>query len=258
MFSVPFELILTFVLVLVRVLFFFALMPIFGDRYTPVRVRLLLACAVAFVFTPLLSPDATALPTTVPQFAAVMLPEAALGAAFGLVGRILFGAIQFAGQVMGEQIGFGLGSKIDPTQTTQIPVVAQMLFLASLLVFFLTNAHHFFFGALARSFELAPPGFLSLPGDLAAFFVERTSAMFVTAVQLSLPIVAASFIVEVALGMIAKGVPQLNVFIESFPIRIMVGLFLISVISAFLVEIIVGLFGDLHEHLLNLLQLFAV
>ncbi|HUT24028.1 MAG TPA: flagellar biosynthetic protein FliR, partial [Sumerlaeia bacterium] len=66
------------------------------------------------------------------------------------------------------------------------------------------------------------------------------------------------FIVEVALGMIAKGVPQLNVFIESFPIRIMVGLFLISVISAFLVEIIVGLFGDLHEHLLNLLQLFAV
>jgi len=258
MFTVPFELILTFVLVLIRVLLFFALMPVFGDPFTPVRVRALLACAAAFVFAPLVPHHATALPATIPQFVALMLPEAALGVAFGLVGRILFGAVQFAGQLMGEQIGFGLGSKIDPTQTTQIPVVAQMLFLASLLLFFLTNAHHFFFGALARSFELAPPGSLGLPGELAAFFVERTSAMFVTAVQLSLPIVAATFIVDVALGMIAKGVPQLSVFIESFPIRIMVGLFLISVISAFLVEMIVGLFGDLHEHLLALLRMSAV
>lgn len=259
MFQIPIQPVLLFLLVLIRVLFFFAFMPVFGEVFTPVRVRMLVGVTVAFVFTPLLAPSAaTAFPQSVGQFLYVLAPEALLGMACGLVGRILFAAFQFAGQIMGEEIGFGMAAAVDPAQAAgQIPIVAETMYIVSLMIFFAVDAHHFFFAALARSFEQAPPGALGFSTGLAQFFTEKASRMFFIAVQMSLPVLVVSFVTNIAMGMVAKAVPQLNVFMESFPIRIIVGLVVLGSIMVFVVKMMTGLFAGLPADLSRILGLMA-
>jgi len=219
MLQIPIQPILVFLLVLIRVLFFFFFMPVFGEVFTPIRVRILLSATVAFVLTPLLSTSAAiSFPQSIGQFLFIMAPEALLGMAFGLVGSILFGTVQFAGQIMGEEIGFGMAAVVDPAQTGgQIPIVAEVLYITALILFFAVDAHHFFLRALAQSFEQAPPGALGYSQNVALFLSQKASRMFFLAVQMSLPIIVVIFLTNMAMGMVAKAVPQINVFLESFP-----------------------------------------
>ena len=255
--EIPLSPVLMFLLAFLRVLFFLSFLPIFGDLFTPLRVRILLAATAAFVFAPLLAPGVAVLPSTFGEFFALMASEALLGMALGFVGRVLFGAVQFAGGIMGEQIGFNMAGVMDPSQGTQVPIMAEILYIFALLLFFTSNSHHLFFGALARSFDQAPPGFLALTTDLAAFFSQKVSTMIWIAVQMSLPIIALIFAANVAMGMVAKAVPQLNVFLESFPIRIMAGLFLLAGTTGLLARHIAGMFSNSKADLLQVLSILA-
>jgi flagellar biosynthetic protein FliR len=174
------------------------------------------------------------------------------------VGRIAFGAIQYAGQIMGLEIGFDMAQQMDPTQTMQMPVVAQLLFICSLLVFFVSNAHHFFFEALARSFDSVPPGSIRFSANgMADFFTQQGARMFLIAVQLSLPIIAVIFVVNVAMGMLAKGVPQIQAFYERFSVCVIVGLFMMSVLTGLLVRGISGVLAHLEDDLRALLGILG-
>jgi len=171
--------------------------------------------------------------------------------AFGLVARLVYAAFQFAGQIIGEQIGFGMAQMMDPSQTGQLPVLAQLMYLFGLLLLFTTNGHYVFFSALAHSFDQAPPGFIGYSTGLHDFFTARAANMFLYAVQLSLPIVAVVFVTNAAMAMVAKAVPQINVFMESFPIRIFTGFLLLMAIlglmARFMLWMLAGMGKDLEE-----------
>ncbi|NQU45367.1 flagellar biosynthetic protein FliR [bacterium] len=180
-----------------------------------------------------------------------------MGFAFGLVGRFLFATFQFAGQIIGEQIGFHTAQMVDPTQTAQLPTVGQLLFIASLLVFFAIDAHHVFFEALAKSFDQTPPGSIRFAPGLAAFFVEQGARMFVIAVQLSMPIMAVGFVVNVGMGLMTRAVPRMHVFVESFPIRILIGLFMLGIVITIIVRAMVGLLGQMQNDMDGLSNLLG-
>jgi flagellar biosynthesis protein FliR len=258
MLQIPIEPVLTFILVLMRVLFLFAFMPVYGDVFTPMRARILVAVAVAFVMAPLVEPGMARVPATMLEFVGLISAEALLGIAFGLTGRITLAAIQFAGAIIGKEIGFQAANIIDPAQSAQVPVVGQLLYLASLLVFLGVGGDGFFIGALARSFELSPPGMLSFSSvGLVGFFNVQATEMYTLAVQLSLPIIAVIFVTNAGMGMLNKAVPQMHVFLESFPVKIMLGLFMLSILCDFMVNVIVERFGILKEsvwHLLEIIQ----
>jgi flagellar biosynthesis protein FliR len=249
MFQIPIQPILVYLLILIRVTLFMAFLPVFSDLLAPTRVRMLLAMGIAMVFAPVANVNLHAFPQTLPAMLMLMAPEAALGMAFGLVGRLGFAAVQFGGEIMGEQIGFGMANLMDPSQNREVPVVAEFFYIVSLLLFFVTNAYQAFFAALGRSFELVPPGAIHLSRDLTMLLCSKVSEMFLIGVQMSLPIVAAIFTTNVAMGMVSKGVPQLNVFVESFSVRIILGLALLSIIAGFLVRIMNGMFDDLTRSL---------
>jgi len=257
MLQIPIEPVLMFLLALIRVSVFFAFLPVFGDVFVPLRVRMLVSVAVALIFTPFLSAHVSAYPQTVPQFVSVMASEALLGMSFGLIGSILFAAIQMAGQIMGEQIGFGTSGIVDPSQSVQIPLLAEVLYIMALVLFFATNAHHLFLNALALSFEHAPPGVLGFSESLPALFVTKTAQMFEIAVQLSLPVIALIFTVNMAMGMVAKAVPQINVFLESFPVRIVAGLFLLSAIVGMIAKTMAVMFSGVRSDLMDILSFMA-
>ena len=257
MFVLPIEPVLVFILIFVRALLLLAFLPVYGEVFTPVRARVLLAGALSVVMAPLVDLDLSLFPTSLPEFFILMLPEALLGFSLGLVGRLLFAAMQFGGTIIGKEIGFQFANMIDPSQTVQIPVVGQLMYVASLLVFLAVRGDHQFFLAFERSFQLAPPGFFDRPENLHIFFNRRATEMFVVAVQLAMPIVASIFVVNVGMGMMAKGVPQMHVFMESFPIKILLGLMLLSVVASFMIRIMVDRTMAMGADLQNLLRLFA-
>jgi flagellar biosynthetic protein FliR len=257
MFSIPIEPVLGFFLVFARVGFFFAFLPIYGDAFAPNRIRILLSLVVALLFAPLVEVNLAVFPQTVWDLAGFLLPEALLGLSLGFVGRLFFAAVQFAGSVMGHELGFQMADILDPTQQARIPVLGQMLFIGSLLVFLGINGDHLFFQALAQSFRVAPLGELSIPDRLGAFFSQSTSRMFVIAVKLSMPIIAAIFVTNVGMGMLGKAVPSINVFVERFPIAILLGFFVLSVVSGFFVQLVVDQLGVVRDELTAVLQLFG-
>ena len=256
MFSLPMEPVLTFLLVFVRVTLFLSLLPVFGESFTPVRARVLLGLAVAMVLTPVVRLDLAVFPSSVLDFALLMVPEAFLGLLIGMVGRLMFAAVQFAGTVIGEQVGFGMANVVDPGQA-QVPVVGQLLYVFALLLFFAVRGDHAFFLALESSFRVAPPGGVHVPAGVGAFFVGQATQMFIVAVQISLPILAVTFVVNVGMAMLAKGVPQLNVFMESFPIRIVAGLFVLGAVAGLIARLIAARADALGHELETLVGLLG-
>lgn len=238
MFSLPMEPVLAFLLVFVRVTLFLTLLPVYGEAFTPVSVRALLGMAVALVLTPVVHVSVAVFPQSVLDFVLLMLPEAFVGFLLGMVGRLLFGAVQFAGMLIGNDLGFNMANVVNPDQS-QIPVMGEFLYVCALLLFFAVHGDHAFFLALERSFHVAPPGAVHMPLGVAAFFNGQATAMFVVGVQLSLPIMAVAFVVNVGMGMLVKALPQLNVFMESFPVRIIVGLFLLGTVANLIARLIV-------------------
>jgi flagellar biosynthesis protein FliR len=256
MFVLPIEPVLVFILIFIRALLLLSFLPVYGEVFTPIRVRVLLGVTLSMVMVSIVDLNLNLFPQSIPEFFILMLPEALLGFSIGLVGRLLFGAMQFGGTVIGKEIGFQFANMLDPSQTVQIPVVGQMMYVASLLVFLAVRGDHQFFLAFERSFRLAPPGFFNTPDNLHVFFNERATEMFIVGVQLALPVIASIFIVNMGMGMMAKGVPQMHVFMESFPIKILVGLILLSVLSSFLIQVMVDRTMAMGGDLIDLLRLF--
>lgn len=241
--------------VLVRVGMILALLPIFGETFAPARVRALVALGLTACLVPVVPVDPAAMPTTLGGLALALLPEFLLGLAIGLTARMVFAAVQFAGQLAGEQIGFGIANVIDPSNSAQISITAQIYYLFALLLFLALDGHHVLLAALVGSFEVVPMFTVRVSDELIGFLCGEVLHMFRLAVMIAAPVVAAMLLSNLALGLIAKAVPQINIFIESFTIHIILGLFLIGATFTALGVLLATEFTRLDAGLGTVLQL---
>jgi flagellar biosynthetic protein FliR len=243
--------------ILSRVGFILFFMPVLGEAFTPVRARLLLALGLSACLVPVVDVDLSLMPTSITGLALALMPEFILGFALGLIARMVFAGVQFAGQFAGEQIGFGIANVIDPTSSAQISITAQVYFLFALLFFLALNGHHILISALVVSFEMVPLFTVHLPWELLTVFNDNALNMFALGVTLAAPITAATLIANLSLGLVAKAVPQINIFIESFPIRIALGLFIMGVTFTAVGVLLADQFARLDGELLKALQLLG-
>ncbi|NUP88735.1 MAG: flagellar biosynthetic protein FliR [Candidatus Sumerlaeia bacterium] len=246
---------LTATAILIRVSLIVTFLPVLGEDFAPVRVRALLALALTACLIPVVPVHAGALPETTGELAVLMIPEFILGLLLGLTARLVFAAVQFAGQLAGEQIGFGIASIFDPVNNAQISIVAQLYYLFSILIFFAIDGHHLLLGALVQSFEIVPLFSVNLPGSLLGFFGREVAHMFTLAVIIAAPIMAAMLLSNLALGLVSKAVPQINIFIESFPIHILLGLTILGLTFGAFGALLATQFTRLDGALGQLLQL---
>jgi flagellar biosynthetic protein FliR len=163
--------------------------------------------------------------------------------------KLIFAGIQLAGQLAGYQMGLAIANVMDPAESQQIPVLAQFNNLVALLVFLAINAHYWFIKALKQSYQLVPPFNAHFDGAIAEQLVQLAGNMFVISIQVGAPIIAVLLVTSVALGLVARTVPQMNVFIVAMPLKIGIGLlflgFSLPYFSAFLKKI----FNDLGQHI---------
>ncbi|HXS07210.1 MAG TPA: flagellar biosynthetic protein FliR [Rhizomicrobium sp.] len=216
--------ILTYLLVFARVGAMLMLLPGFGTMGVPARVRLVLALAISLALMPTVQ---SAYPAQTPQtFLSLTImigQEITAGVLVGSMAAVIMSALQVAGFLIASQIGLSYAQTLDPTQNTQGAVVGNFLTLLGTVMIFLTNLHHLAIGAIAGSYRMLPPGGHLPTGDMAQLVIRLVSSSFALGFQLAAPFLVFGFAVYAALGVLAKLMPQLQVFFVAVPINILCG-----------------------------------
>ena len=144
--------------------------------------------------------------------------------------QFLFGAVQLGGQIIGFQMGFAMVNVVDPITGVSNAVTAHLLYMCTMLTFLVLNGHLFLLRAVGLTFEYIPPGGLLITPGLANHLFEFSNIMFILAIKIAAPVMAALFLVDLALALISRAAPQMHVLILGFPIKITVGFFFLGFI----------------------------
>ncbi|MEN6358118.1 MAG: flagellar biosynthetic protein FliR [Armatimonadota bacterium] len=244
--------ILTFLLVLARVGGIFTSAPIFGNTNVAPMVRICIALALTFVFLPMAQPWSASF-DLLPFFFAI-IKEAMIGVLMGFLASLMFAAIQMAGAYIDLSMGFGFAQVVDPMTKEQNAVLGQLQNLAATLVFLAVNGHHIMIRGLADSFAILPLGQMGFSPETGAGMMQIFGTIFLAALRIAAPVVGAIFLTDVALGILARTVPQLNVFVVGFPAKLTVGLVAMMAVLPIAVGVMVGLFSGMHGDIIALLK----
>jgi flagellar biosynthesis protein FliR len=218
-----------FLLVLVRIASFFVTVPVFSYRNIPTSHKVGLSVILSFI---LLSTMKVPEIEINDEFILLVLKECIVGLTLGLIAYMVMMGIQIAGGLIDFQMGFAIASVIDPQTGGQSPLLGQYLNMLSLLFLLSIDGHHLLIDGIYHSYQVIKIEDLSiaLGEDSFVQLVTKTFAMmFLIAVQMSLPIVASIFLVDIALGIMARTVPQLNIFVVGFPVKIIISFVLLIV-----------------------------
>jgi flagellar biosynthesis protein FliR len=246
--------VVAFVLILMRAAGIFLSSPIFASRNIPMRVKAAWALLIAFLIFPVVEYRPETLPAPGIPLAMGVVREMLIGLSIGLAATLIFTGIQLAGQIVDIQMGLGMVNIIDPVTSTQISVMGQYYYLVATLVFMAVNGHHIILRAIVDSFGVIPLGQAHFSVALGTKMMALFAQVFFIALRVGAPVIAALFITNMALGIIARTVPQMNVFIVGMPLNLAVG-FLISAISmSFFVFVLQGLFKGMYRDLAILIQ----
>lgn len=249
--------IVTFLLVLARVAGIFSTAPIFSNVNVAPMVRVSIALALTFVFVPMARYNPTAQLDWLP-FIVAIAKEAAIGLAMGFLASLMFAAVHMAGTFIDLQIGFGFAQMVDPMIKEQHAVISQFQNLAATLLFLTINGHYLMIQGLADSFAILPLGEISMSTQVAGGMMHVFSIMFLAALKIGAPVVGAIFLTDVALGILARTVPQLNVLVVGFPAKIAVGFVVILAVLPIAFTVMTGLFSGLRNDLMILIKALAV
>ncbi|RLB83805.1 MAG: flagellar biosynthetic protein FliR [Deltaproteobacteria bacterium] len=215
----------SFVLILIRISIVLFVFPIFGSGMWPNLVKAGLALIMSIILLPVVQPDPTLFPETVLGGVYLILSELIFGLIIALTVRLLFTTVQLAGQLVGFQMGFAIANVLDPESGGQGPILAQIGYWVAVLIFLLLNGHHVVLNTLVESFAVVEVGSLGLSDGLFHKMLELSGDMFTMAVKIGAPAIAALLMTSAAFGIVAKVVPQMNVLIAAFPVKIVIGLF---------------------------------
>lgn len=232
------------------------MVPIFGSAQVPVQVRVGIALGLTMVFMPLCSSSANVtLAIDVLPMVLLIAKETLIGLVIGFVTVLVFAAIQSAGDFIDLAAGFNFASLFDPTTGTQTALAGRFHHLLAVLLFFAINAHHIFLSGVADSFRLVPVGQMSLNPVVASGVLDLFVGLFAVALRIAAPVVAAVFLADVALAVIARVVPQMNILMAGLPLKLGVGL--VGMLIALPVAAVLsrGAMTDIQPQTVGLLRL---
>ncbi|MCB2182896.1 MAG: flagellar biosynthetic protein FliR [Desulfobulbaceae bacterium] len=242
------------VIVMIRVGPLIFLMPVIGSRTVPSQVKILVTVSTALILAPTVPVTVDHLPQTVAGFLIFILSETVFAGILAVFSRFVFDTVQLAGQMVGIQMGMGMSGVMDPQFGTQVSLVGQFWNLIAILIFLSISGHHLFFTTLAESFTWVKPGTLHVTQATYEGLMQGAARMFVMAVKIMAPASAAVFFSHVAMGIIAKTVPQIPILIVGMPLNIAVGFIFVGLSLAYFMPLMIGQFEMLGRLLPKLAQ----
>lgn len=233
-----------FFLVFARLGSALSLLPGFGETYVSVRTRLILAGALTYVITPLVLSRLPHIPVTVPGLLVLLAQEIGIGAFMGVIANTSFNALQTAGTLISMQSGLSAAVAFNPTTATEGALNASFLAALALVVLFATDLDHVMLRALVDSYALFPPGAALPIGDFADALTQIVSSSFSLGVRIAAPMIVFGVIFFLALGILARLMPQMQVFFISQPAQILLGLIIFAGMLVASVTVFLGSFQD--------------
>ena len=227
---------LGFFMILTRVSSFFVILPFFSWKTIPVRVKVALAFLLS-VFFAMITPINFDCSQIKPLQAVLFLAyESIYGLAIGLMVLILFSVIKISGQIIEMQMGLTMGSVLDPTSGEENQPFGILMETLFILIFLAMDGHHLFLMVISRSFEAFPAGTIPTLATLVDGIVQSFTVMFITALRLAAPLLAMFMMLLVALAVLARVVPEMDILFISMALRVTVGLLMATTFLPFIKE----------------------
>ncbi|MFT9597141.1 flagellar biosynthetic protein FliR [Mesobacillus sp.] len=246
-----------FLLIFVRVTSFFLMMPLFSYRTIPASHKVGLGFMLSIImFTAIGAPE-IAVDST---YFMLVIKEAMVGLFIGFIAALMMAAIQIAGGFIDFQMGFAIANVIDPQSGAQSPLMGQYLYTIALLFLLTVNGHHLLIDGIFYSYDFIPIDQVMIPlgnENIAEFIILAFNKMFIIAFQMSLPVVGSLFLVDVALGIVARTVPQLNIFVVGLPVKIAVSFLVLIAVMGVLIMVISDLFSTTLATMRGLMELIG-
>ncbi|RQD67770.1 MAG: flagellar type III secretion system protein FliR [Tindallia sp. MSAO_Bac2] len=247
-----------YLLILVRVTGLFAVVPVLGNENIPMMARIGTSVMTSFILLPLVGETTVVAMDSFALFAYYIIQELLIGLAIGFVGTVYFAMFFLAGTIMDRQTGFALANVIDPLTDMEVPIFGNFYNILFILLFLGINGHHMFIRAIYDSYDFLPIGHaltidLNLVELMIGFFRDITVLAFI----LSAPVMMTAFLANVVLGIFAKTMPQINVFVVGMPLRIIVGLLTIWITLQTILPFSEGFFERIFHGIYNFMRILA-
>jgi len=221
--EIPFvDVIQAFLAIGVRVSGLMLFAPFLGSVVIPPRIKVVVVIAITFVLYPALSHSLTPLPLS--AWPLLVFRELLVGVALGIATSVVFEAVQMAGSILSVQMGYSLVNIMDPTTQVDTTVVAMFHQSIAMLIFLRLDVHLWLIKAIGNSFAYLPPGTPSLTPSFVMSLVGAGSAIFMTGVQIAAPVLSATLLTDIVLGLLGKASPQLPLMVLGPAIKSLLGL----------------------------------
>lgn len=242
-----------FFLVLARISGIFVMAPFFGSLNILPRIKAGLALFISLTIFGVVSQQISLVPNDLLTYSLLVFSEVVIGLIIGFMATLVISAFQISGELYSVPMGFGIVSTIDPLSQIEQPIISQIIGLFALLVFLGFGGHHMMLLALYKSYEIAPVLTLEDCSAVTKTIVTTFVAMFLTAVKISLPVMGVLFLVTLAMGLLAKAAPMMNIMVLGWAITILSGLITLILLFPLLAKVAVSLFDRLFYDIDNLL-----
>jgi len=243
-------------MVFLRVSAFLLVLPFFSMTNFPPTMRIALSALTAMLLAPMLP----AFPMNHLPFYSlfgVMVQEVCVGVLLGFFSRMVFFAVDLAGNVIASELGLNMGAILDPMSGMSSQVPGTILYFLAAVVMLTMDLHHWVLVGFERTYLVLPIGGTHLNAELFSILLAQISHIFVVALEIAAPVLAVSFVVTVVFGILSRAVPQMNVFVLSFSFRIVGGLVVFGFTLQLAAQHVINYLNRLPDDLLNLAQLLG-
>jgi len=204
-------------------------LPGFGELTIPARVRLALALTLTFVLFPLVANMLPGMPADALSLAGVIIGEILIGVAIGLLARFVVSGLQVAGTIIAFNSGLGSAQLFDPTVGQQGAITGAFLATLGVTLLFVTNMHHLMLEALVDSYQLFRPGAALPVGDFSDTAAQLVARSFAMGLQIAMPVVLIGTMIYIAMGLMARLMPQIQVFFIALPLQMLVAFVILAI-----------------------------
>jgi flagellar biosynthetic protein FliR len=234
-----------FLLTFVRISAAIAPMPVFGARGVPSQTKIALALLLSLIVLPLTAEPANGVSTNLLVFASLVGSEILVGLSIGIAVMLVFQGLEMGATLVGIQMGFAIAEVFDPLTGGRVATVDQFYRIVATLVFFAVNGHYLVIQSLLHTFDVVPAGTADLTLIAGDRVVPFFTTLFVVAIRVSLPVVAALVLTDLALALVGRTVPQMNILVVGFPVKIGVGLLVMAASMPLMTAFMASVFGQM-------------
>lgn len=246
----------TFLLIFSRVVSVLWLLPVFSSRAISVPFKAGVSLLIAYLLFDSIGVHRSFSNDPYLLFLVIM-KEVFIGLAIGFSVKMLFMAVNVAGEIIAIQSGFSFARFMDPLSMTQATVIEQLKNLLAMMLFLAMDAHHILVRAIVASFRDVPIGSVTIQESFCQFLITISGRVFVTGFKIGAPIIVTLMFVEIALGMLSRMIPQINIFIEGVPLKILITVIMFSFSLGVIVPVIVNMFKGMDGEMLRIFRLMV-